>query len=278
MPWVDGHIRVNHPRQPWADGEGDVFVHGALSTLKGKKGSKDRAMYEAAKHGFDMDAAFKVVERTVSAVARDSIISRIIAGGCKARIVMPHPDFDDEDGKPGSGKLTNAIPFAFSKYLKDVTGRSIDEEIIQAARVGRTKLNKWQRFLYQPAFGGAVRTDEPYILVDDVVTTAGTLAALRSYIVRNGGTVLCATALANGAGQNQPFPITQETITSLAEAYGDGFAPYWCETFGHEASCLTETEGRFLRAWCDETENEGIGAGEPLLQRLRARFDEVAAS
>lgn len=279
MPWTkDGHIQVNHPREPWGGDVPAIFIHGALNTLKGKKGTSDRDLYIAAKRDFDMDAAFQVVERTVSKDAVDSLIARIIAGGCKARIVMPHPDFDDEDDPGASVGLTNALPFAFAKYLKDITGRAIDEEIIQMARVGRTKLNKWQRFLYQPSFGGAIRTDEPYIIIDDVVSTAGTLAALRSYIVRNGGTVLCATALANGVGKNQPFPITQETSSNLAEAFGDGFAPYWCETFGHEASCLTETEGRFLRTWCDEEKSKGVGVGKPLLQRLRTQFDAIATA
>lgn len=278
MPWIDGHIQVSHPREPWAGEAPEIIVHGALNTLKGKKGTADREAYIAAKRGFDMDAAFQIVERTVSKAGCDSIIAHIIAGGCKARIVMPHPDFDDEDDPGASVGLTNALPFAFAKYLKDITGRAVDEEIIQMARVGRTKLTKWQRFLYQPAFGGAVRTDEPYILIDDVVSTAGTLAALRSYIVRNGGTVLCATALANGVGKNQPFPITPETSSNLVEAYGAGFAPYWRETFGHEVGCLTEAEGRFLRTWSDEEKSQGVGVGEPLLQRLRTQFDEVAAS
>ena len=278
MPWKDGHIQVNHPREPWVGEASSIFIHGTLNTLKGKSGSPDRELYVAAKRAFDMDAAFNVVERTASREACDSLIARIIAGGCKARFVMPHPDFDDEDDPGASVGLTNALPFAFAKYLKDLTGCAIDEEIIQMARVGRTKLSKWQRFLYQPSFGGAIRTDEPYILIDDVVSTAGTLAALRSYIVRNGGTVLCATALANGVGKNQPFPITQETSSNLAEAYGDGFAPYWRETFGHDVGCLTEAEGRFLRTWRDEEKNEGVGVGKPLLQRLRTQFDAVAAA
>lgn len=278
MPWSkDGHIFVNHPREPWGQSDAEIIVHGPLNALKGKKATDERKRYIAAKREFDLEAAFDVVERTVSQAALDTIVAHVIAAGCKARIVMPHPEFDDEDN-PGAAGLTNAIPFAFAKYLKDVTGRAIDEEIAQVARVGRTKLTKWQRFLYQPSFGGAIRTDEPYLLIDDAVSTAGTLAALRSYIVRNGGSVVCSTALANALGKNQPFQITLETSNDLIQAYGDGFEPYWRETFGHDVSCLTETEGRFLRTWCDEKENEGVGTGDPLLQRLRAKLDSVAAA
>lgn len=278
MPWVDGHIRVNHPREPWDEGTPDIIVQTSLNSLKGKSGSPNRAIYERAKRGFDMEAAYEVVQRCLTKVACDSIVAHVIAGGLNARIVMPHPDFDDEEGGSPERGLTNAIPFAYADSLHALTGRPIDQEIVQSARVGRTKLSKMQRFLYQPSFGGAVRTDEPYILVDDVATTGGTLAALRSYIIRNGGQVLFATVLANHSAKNQPFPISVETHRVLTNRFGIDFEPFWRETIGHEATCLTEFEGRALGDWCNEQAADGDGGGKPLLHRLRARLDAVAAT
>jgi len=278
MAWVDGHIVVNHPRQGWGDCCPDTLVHRKLGEMYGSSRA-ERAEYLSAKTRFDQIAAAAVVERCMSEEVLDQFCDLIIPKGLNGRLVLPYPDFDDE--MVGGGKArTNALPYAYAAYLSEMSGLPIDEEIVQSARVGRTKLNRLQRFLWQPHFGGNVRTDQPYILVDDVMTTGGTLAALRSYIERNGGTVLFATVLANRAGQNQPFAITQETLKLLGDTLGEGFEPFWRETIGHEASCLTEFEGRVLIDWCNDDEQAAHGAGArgALLQRLRTRLDAVASS
>lgn len=280
MPWHDGHFRISHPREPWK-AEPPIFVHAPLNTLKGKAGTKARGQYTAAKRSFDMNAAVDVVARCISKSASDRIVSYVLGGGRDAIIVMPHPAFDDDEGAASvstSDTPLNAIPFAYAGYLCKTTGCSVDEELVQSARVGRTKLSKWARFIYQPSFGGAVRTDRPYIIADDVTTTAGTMAALRSYIVRNGGHVLFCTALANQSGREQLFSITPETQLVLKDALGVDFEPYWLETVGHSLECLTEFEGRFLRGWCDEQAKQGHTGGDKLLQRLRDRIDEAAAT
>ncbi len=286
MPWINGHIHVSHPREPWDEQTPDIIVQATLNRMKGKKGTPDRAAYAAAKREFNLDAAAEIVERCLRRDAVDSVIAQVIAEvvhtGTLPRLVLPHPAFDDEDGGAaavsGGDRPVNALPFAYANLIKVRTNCEVDEEIVQAARVGRTKLTKFQRFLYQPTFGGTVRAGQSYILVDDAVTTAGTLAALRSYIVRNGGRVLCCTTLANAAGQNQPFALRVQTRTVLAEAFEDRLEPFWRETVGHSDECLTEAEGRCLGEWCNEQKEDGSGLGDELLQRLRARLDEVAAA
>lgn len=279
MPWTkDGHYQVSHRRVPWRADTPDVIVHASLTTMNGAKGL-ERASYVAAKKKFDQSAADAVVRRCLKEAKIEEIVDRIVYGdGLRARLVIPFPDFDDDDCTGNA--MTNAIPYAYAAQISEITGLPIDEEIIQSARVGRTKLTRWQRFLFQPEFGGTVRTDQPYILVDDVMSTGGTLAAMRSYIERNNGTVLFATVLANRSAENQQFPISEETLKELNATLGGGFEPFWLETIGHEASCLTEFEGRVLIDWCkdDEQAEKKSRAGPPLLQRLRTHIDAVAAS
>ena len=278
MPWENGHYSVSHPREPWSPDTPPVLVHAPLSVLNGPKKTPARKAYVAAKREFDIGAAFEVVERTVRQDTLDSIIAHVVSLGINCRIIMPHPAFDDDDGAGHAvaDRPRNAIPFAYANYLSKLISRPVDEEIVQIARVGRTKLAKWPRFLCQPSFGGAVRVDEPYIIVDDAVTTAGTFAALRSYIVRNGGSVIFTTALANSTGVNCQLAIGPEIHKVLLEAFGNGFEPFWFNTIGHQVGCLTEAEAQFLRENADVWKSEGCVVGDELLQRLRDRIDEAA--
>jgi hypothetical protein len=272
MGWNNGRYCVDHPREPWGAAKAEIFVHTSLKAMYGDEDQKHQ--YKAAKLRFDQAAADLVAERCMTDKAIDGIVDQLFYhGGEHARLVVPHPDFAD----PESPSPNNAIPFAYAGRLSETLGLEVDEEILQVSRVGRTKLNRMQRFLYQPSFGGAVRRDQPYIIVDDVVTTAGTMAALRSYIVRNGGRVLFATVLAHKSGKNQRLPITDGTYGVLQRFLGGGLEPFWLETIGHNVTCLTENEARVLGEWCDEKIAEGTRAGEPLLQRLRARLNEIAS-
>lgn len=69
------------------------------------------------------------------------------------------------------------------------------------------------------------------MIVDDVVSSGGTFAALRSYIIRNGGTVVFTTALAHKIGQNHS--ILLETVNTLRSLYGPELDNLWTQTIGH---------------------------------------------
>lgn len=275
----DGHYSCCHPRVPWPPNYPPVLVQTRLDVLKGRD-EVEQATYRAAKVHFSMAAAEETVGRCVSKAVKDSLIAHTIVGGLDASILVPHPAFDDESGGElfsTSETPRNALPFAYAAYLSRTLGCPIDEEIVQIARIGRTKLTKWPRYLFQPSFGGVVRPNQTYIIADDVVSTGGTMAALRSYIIRNGGHVVFATALANGTGKNQAFSITEQTVNLLLVAFGDGLDEFWTETIGHGIGCLTETEGAFLREWSDEQQASGCVAGPNLLQRIRDQLDQAAA-
>lgn len=270
-----------HGRVPWsASDPREVIVHCRWDELKGTWRQRERdakkalAIYAAAKLQFDQEAADELVEKWVNEAAIDSLVDRVLGCGKAVRIVTPHPEFDSADPTGNPFEITNAIPFAFQAFLASELGCEIEHEIVELARPGRTSLSKFQRFLWQPRFSGAVQADCAYIVADDVCTTAGTLAALRRHIMRGGGTVIAVTALACHNGKNMPFPIADVTRASLFERYGSELGSLWIEEVGHGIECLTEGEGSYLA----EAVPPGKGdAGRPdaLLQRLRDRLAET---
>jgi hypothetical protein len=281
MSWNNGHYSVAHPRERWDAELPDILVQASLETLKGADHTPARDVYIAAKYQFAMGAAEQVVNRCISKRTVDLLVAHTISRGINSRIVFPHPAFDDEAGEDVVSKTyipRNALPFAYRAYLSRILGCPVDDGVIQIARVGRTKLNKWDRFLYQPMFGGVVRAGQTYIIADDVACTAGTFASLASYITRNGGRVVFATVLASGSGKDLPFPITEQTVNQLVRSFGPELDRFWTETVGHGITCLTEAEGKFLREWSDAERSKGsLDAGAAMLRRLRDRLDAAAA-
>ncbi|NBB82379.1 MAG: hypothetical protein GVY28_03145 [Alphaproteobacteria bacterium] len=283
MKWQDGHVRVSHPRAGWTSSDpAEILVHVRLDRLKGSDrqaagAAQRKRLYECAKFALDFEAAAELVRDMLDEVVIDRIVDDILRHEAVPIIVFPFPGFDDEDAVEADlverDEPTNALPYAFANGLAEILGCDVSDDTIQKARVGRTKLNRWLRFLCQPAFTGSVDRHRPYILVDDVVTTGGTFAALRSHIVREGGSVICATALAQQKGRNLPFPIAPSTLGVLHSEFGEELSAYWLETFGHEISCLTEVEAQIL---VDMAQERRAGRDQPL-QRLRDHINEAAA-
>jgi hypothetical protein len=285
MKWENGSVFCDHPREPWRlPGDGHAFVHCKLEQLKGTDPAygNQKATYqlahEKAKTTFDVEVALDIVERCIREKTLDDLADVIFYTRKQPILVFPHLPFDDEDevigGRPLTGIATNALPFAYARYLAETLGGTISSDIIQVARVGRTRLPRWMKFICQPSFEGPVSADRPYLILDDVMATGGTLAALRSYIIRQGGTVAGITALANKSGLHQKFAIADETLDVLLSTYGSGLATYWKETFGHDLHSLTEDEAQFLAVFPAEL---GGRRGSELLLGLRERINQAAA-
>lgn len=213
-----------------------------------------------------MEAAIDLVEKLLNPKAVDAVVDAVIAANKPALIVVPHPEYDPHEPSGDPLKITNALPFAMAARLAAELDCEIDEEIVEVARPGRTKLTKFPRFIWQPRFEGAVRRDRSYILVDDNCTLGGTFAMLRNHVVANGGTVAAVTALSNSDGVDCPFPVAPETLDVLMSLYTSDVSTFWNEEIGHEISSLTQGEGHFLWSWGKER-----GTGHPLLQQLRDR-------
>lgn len=272
---------AHHFRCPWPrEGCECVLVHGRYEMLSGHHPGLARSqtevagLYARAKRSNDMPAAAELVDLVYSEEIENAVIDKLVAVQRAPIYLSPHPAFanpDEADAGMRTGP-TNALPYALSAKLVETIGGEIDVEIVQAARVGRTDMNRFQRFLWQPSFTGTVRTDRPYVLVDDVFTLGGTFAALQSYITSGGGTVAAVTALARKSGGTAPLAVTAETLTRLRKLFGIDIEHFWKEAIGHEISCLSDAEGAFLLDWARQ---RGPAAGAERILALRNRLAEV---
>jgi hypothetical protein len=276
-------VSIPHRRVAWNGGE-TAYVcvrYGVLTGRELKAGAFERrGIYQAAKFRGDHDAAQRLVSECISNNVIDRIIDDVtpyLIKGTPLVCVVPHPPFFDTAAGgadlPSKPKVTNALPLQYAGHLAVLLDATIDTEIVQKARVGRTGLTAFPRLLWQPSFDGQVRPDVAYIIVDDVLTHGGTIAALRSHIVQGGGTVATYTTLAHWSGEFRPLALSGGTWQQLWSLYGNGLSSFWEREIGHDARHLSEAEGRFLAKWGFEQER----TGQPLLECLRDRLAEAAA-
>lgn len=273
---------ASHPRCAWSKAGCDlVLVHGRTDLMTGAQEglaepkARVAKKYAAAKTNNDMEAAFDLIDLLYDERTENALVDRVMAAGRAPIYVRPYPAFADphliDCDAPADPGPRNAIPYAFAARLQSSIGGELDASIVQAARVGRTKLNRFERYLWQPSFVGDVRTDRPYVLVDDAFAIGGTLAALHSYIAMNGGTVVAVTTLCQSSGRSVPFALTDQARHALYDTYSDDLAIFWKEVIGHEAECLTDMEGSFLVQWAREN-HAHRGAGAERLLALRDRL------
>jgi len=268
-----------HQREGWRDQDADtILVAARLDSVKGTAGGdrgdagKQKRLYASAKVDCDHDAARALVDQFVGDDLIDQLVDDLmphIAAKRRIIIVHPQPKFNGDDTSSETKPVTNAIPFAVSATLAEAVDGELNDEIVQTHRPGRTKLNRIQRFLYQPAFSGKVDCSAVYVLVDDAYTLGGTLAMLRSHIVSHGGTIGGILVLCHSSGKSMRFSIAEACIDVLLSTYGSELREFWLKEVGHDVPQLTDAEGTFLSKW------EKDGSTEPRLDQLRDRFDSA---
>ncbi|MGL6388627.1 hypothetical protein ACSZND_02985 [Aeromonas hydrophila] len=215
-------------RSPWGKDFPEVILHGRLADATGHPD------YAAAKGGDDAAA-----RRLVSDVLSPDAIRQLkkVIGNREAIALGVHAE---------EAVSRNAIPQAMADVLGKVLGIEVSVDIVQAAKVGRTAQDGFGRLANQPSFDGAVRTDKPYLIMDDTLTQGGTLANLKGYIENRGGEVLAATAL-TGKQYSAKIAIDSSTLEQLRDQYdGTGLEAWWHNRFGYGFDSLTESEGRYL--------------------------------
>ena len=139
----------------------------------------------------------------------------------------------------------NAIPVALARLLSERLGVPFDPNIVQTNIVGHTGADGYGRLVRQATFGGDVMSGRTYIMVDDFIGQGGTLANLRGWIEKNGGTVVYAVGL-TGKPYSAKLNPTQEQLDELRQKHGPDFEHWWGEQFGHTFDCLTQSEARYL--------------------------------
>lgn len=159
------------------------FGHTSIAFLKRCIG------FEDAKNG-DMDAALFVVSRCVK---RDRI--------CDLRRKYP-----DAILIPVLG--INKLPLALAMAI----GLPIWTKVYMIHSIPRKLLCSIQRLLHKPMFAGQILENTEYILVDDVITTGGTISALRRFVMFHGGIVVAVVALAYAIGSHAVAPLRRHIV------------------------------------------------------------------
>lgn len=161
----------------WEENFPKGYGHTSISYLKRCPGFDD------AKKG-DLDAARFVV---LSSVKQERI--------CSLREQYP-----DAILIPVLGR--NLLPLA----LAQIIGLPIWTKVFLLHSVSRKRLCAFQRLLQKPIFTGVIQSNTTYILVDDVITQGGTIAALREFVIAHGGKVVAVVALAYAIGSHAIAP------------------------------------------------------------------------
>lgn len=216
------------PRSSWDDDFPDTVLHGRLGDATAHKD------YAAAKGGDDA-AARRLVADIMTRQSVDEL--RQLLNGRKAILTAVHAE---------EAVSRNAIPQAMADVLGKVLDLEVDPHLLQSAKVGRTAQDGFGRLTNQPAFDGPVRTDLPYILLDDTLTQGGTLANLKGYIENHGGKVIGTSAL-TGKRYSAKIALAADTLRKLRDHFeGTHLENWWNEQHGYGFDRLTESEANYL--------------------------------
>lgn len=95
-------------------------------------------------------------------------------------------------------------------------------------------------------FYGQIDKNASYVIVDDVITTGGTLADLRSFILRKGGRVIGMSAIAARDGNWQRIRLGDDTRADLERTYGRDLPEFCHKHLGFSHECLTDSEASLI--------------------------------
>ena len=233
-------------RSSWSDKTARVVPHSTIEKLK------SHPDYGAAKAG-DRAAGLRVA-RDLMKPEKIAELKKALAKEKQVIIIAPV--------RMREGGLDNAIPPLMAEVISDQTGWQVDTSIIQINDVAHTEKDAIDRLFAQAEFEGDVIPGATYVILDDVVTTGGTLANLKGFIESKGGKVKAIQTI--GAAQFATnLKIMPATLKKLRETYGQNLKEALEFVYGgpiHEEN-LTESEARtFIR-----------NKGEILERRRKAR-------
>lgn len=238
-------------RSPWTNRFPAVLTHGPWQG-DGGAGLADDVDYVRAKRRRDVNAAMRLCGNFM----QEEVLERLYAI-CEAPNVRPPivvaPAMNILESQ-------NALAISYAKTLAFEMGWDVSSTIFQGQSVKRDFVtDTWIRIANQPEFYGVVEDGRRYVIADDVCTMGGTIASLKGFIETKGGTVICATALANRTGGAMDIAISTQTMYGLRTRDGGEFASAIQQELGYGIDCLTESEGRFLlRCSSPERFREGI--------------------
>ena len=156
----------------------------------------------------------------------------------------------------------NAIPAALAKLMSERLDIPFNAAAVQTNVVGHTGADGYGRLARHDAFGGTFERGREYVMVDDFIGQDGTLANLRGWIEKQGGTVVGAVGLA-GKPYSAKLNPSEGQLHELRQKHGPDFEKWWREHFGHAFDCLTQSEARYLARSPDaDTIRDRLAAAE----------------
>lgn len=166
-------------------------------------------------YGHTSIAYLKRCPRYIEAKNGDIIAAHLVVGKCVKdnRIRKMRSQYPKALLLPVLGQ--NKLPLALACAI----GLSICCDVYMVHLVFRKSLCAIGRLMHKPVFIGCIQRDADYILVDDVITQGGTIAALREFVINYGGNVVAVVALAYGIGSHTIAPI-KKYIIQLMNKFG----------------------------------------------------------
>ena len=143
----------------------------------------------------------------------------------------------------------NALAKTAASFLGKKLGIDVDTHIQEIPCPSRKDMERRDKFFQRPEFTGKVQKGRLYIMVDDMVTTGGTLAELRSYIVSQGGHVAFACSLASADGMDTQLHPKQETLDRVERMFktlGQAVRDCIQNKAGLTPAALTQAEAEFF--------------------------------
>ena len=192
--------------------------------------------YAAAKSG-DAAAARRLVDALVEDPGLDAVRT-LLAGAADGRPMLVSAHAYEREG-------FNAIPAVLAQLISERLGTPFDTNVVQTNIVGHTRADGYGRLARQAAFDGVIERGRQYVMVDDFIGQGGTLANLRGWVEKKGGTVVGAVGL-TGKPYSAKLKVTKEQLHELTQRHGRIFEKWWREHFGHPFDCLTQSEARYL--------------------------------
>jgi hypothetical protein len=226
-------------RVPWPKDFPDVFVNVPWKSGDAKAASlSSHALYQPAKGQRDVDAAISLIDDLVTKQCLMNLFDFVDGKAGKPKIVAP-------SCQPGDSN--NALAISYAQWLGHECDWEVETEIFQDKTIARDKSRVWTRIANRCSFRGEIDKAAAYVIVDDVITTGGTLADLRSFIHRKGGTVIAMSAIASRDGRPQRIRLGDDTRADLERFYGNDLAGFCHKNLGFSHDCLTDSEGQALR-------------------------------
>ncbi len=199
--------------------------------------SKRHADYPAAKSG-DPVAAANLVDTLIDDRGIAAVRTLMAHVGERGILVLVSAHAYEDKG-------VNAIPAALAQWLSERLDLEYNDAVVQTNVVSHTGADGYGRLARQARFEGDVEQGREHLLVDDFIGQGGTLANLRGWIKKQGGTVVGAVGL-TGKPYSAKLTPSREQLHELTQKHGRDFEKWWKTRFGHAFNCLTQSEARYL--------------------------------